>query len=82
MTAPTQFLATAVDAWMASAVCAQTDPETFYPDKGGTTRPAKTTCADCPVKAECLEYALTHDERFGIWGGLSPQQRRNLTRKA
>ena len=57
--------------WHERALCAQTDPEAFFPEKGGSTREAKRVCASCDVKAECLEYALANDERFGIWGGLS-----------
>ncbi|MBX3088755.1 MAG: WhiB family transcriptional regulator, partial [Cryobacterium sp.] len=58
-------------AWQADALCAQTDPEAFFPEKGGSTREAKKICASCEVRAQCLEYALKNDERFGIWGGLS-----------
>lgn len=68
-------------AWQDDALCAQTDPEAFYPDKGGSTREAKAVCAACTVRAECLEYALAHDERFGIWGGLSEQERRPLRKQ-
>lgn len=68
--------------WMADAFCAETDPEAFFPDKGGTTKPAKTICSSCAVQAECLEYALTHDERFGIWGGLSERERRRVKKGA
>ena len=69
-------------AWQASALCAQTDPEAFFPEKGGSTREAKSVCRVCEVKQECLEYALTHDERYGIWGGLSERERRKLKRRA
>jgi WhiB family transcriptional regulator, redox-sensing transcriptional regulator len=58
-------------AWQADALCAQTDPEAFFPEKGGSTRDAKRICSGCDVKAQCLDYALANDERFGIWGGLS-----------
>lgn len=54
--------------WQERALCAQTDPEAFFPEKGGSTREAKKVCARCDVRAECLEYALANDERFGIWG--------------
>jgi WhiB family redox-sensing transcriptional regulator len=64
--------------WQERALCAQTDPEAFFPEKGGSTRPAKSVCLACPVRAECLEYALDNDERFGVWGGLSEQERRRL----
>ena len=69
-------------AWQEEALCAQTDPEAFFPEKGGSTREAKRICVGCDVKAECLEYALANDERFGIWGGLSERERRRLRRRA
>ena len=68
--------------WQDKALCAQTDPEAFVPEKGGSTREAKRICVSCEVKQECLEYALMQDERFGIWGGLSERERRRLKRKA
>lgn len=64
--------------WMADGLCGQTDPEMFFPEKGGSTKNAKKVCAACPVKAECLDYALERDQRFGIWGGLSERERRRL----
>lgn len=64
--------------WMDDALCAQTDPEAFFPEKGGSTKPAKNICAGCTVAAECLTYALDHNERFGIWGGVSERDRRKL----
>ncbi len=67
--------------WQDRALCAQTDPEAFFPEKGGSTREAKRICAGCEVRAECLEYALAQDERFGIWGGLSERERRKLKRR-
>lgn len=69
-------------AWQADALCAQTDPEAFFPEKGGSTREAKRICESCEVTAECLEYALQNDERFGIWGGLSERERRKLRKRA
>lgn len=68
--------------WQERALCAQTDPEAFFPEKGGSTREAKKVCVSCEVRAECLEYALENDERFGIWGGLSERERRKLKRRA
>ncbi len=68
--------------WQERALCAQTDPESFFPEKGGSTREAKKICTGCEVKNECLEYALEHDERFGIWGGLSERERRKLKKRA
>jgi len=69
-------------AWQGDALCAQTDPEAFFPEKGGSTRDAKRICTTCDVRGECLEYALQNDERFGIWGGLSERERRKLKRRA
>ena len=66
------------DDWKDRALCAETDPEAFFPEKGGTTRAAKSVCKKCEVRAECLEYALANQERFGVWGGLSERERRRL----
>ena len=68
--------------WQERALCAQTDPESFFPEKGGSTREAKKVCLACEVRSECLEYALANDERFGIWGGLSERERRRLKKAA
>lgn len=68
--------------WQEHALCAQTDPEAFFPEKGGSTREAKKVCRACEVQADCLEYALSKDERFGIWGGLSERERRRLKKAA
>ena len=69
-------------AWQSEALCAQTDPEAFFPEKGGSTRDAKRVCGVCPVREECLQYAMDNDERFGIWGGLSERERRRLRKQA
>lgn len=66
--------------WQESALCAQSDPDEWFQEKGGSTKTAKSVCHDCPVKADCLEYALANDERFGVWGGLSAIERRRLVR--
>jgi len=68
--------------WQERALCAQTDPEAFFPEKGGSTREAKRVCLSCEVRSECLEYALANDERFGIWGGLSERERRRVKKRA
>lgn len=64
--------------WTDDALCAQTDPEAFFVEKGGTTQPAKAVCARCPVTAACLQHALDTDQAFGVWGGLSAIERRAL----
>lgn len=64
--------------WQDDALCAEIGGDTWYPDKGGSTKEAKKICLECPVRAECLQYALDHDERFGIWGGKSERERRKM----
>ncbi|TFC48266.1 WhiB family transcriptional regulator [Cryobacterium sp. TMT1-21] len=68
--------------WQSDSLCAQTDPEAFFPEKGGSTRDAKKICSSCEVRTQCLQYALANDERFGIWGGLSERERRKLRKRA
>jgi WhiB family redox-sensing transcriptional regulator len=68
--------------WQERALCAQTDPEAFFPEKGGSTREAKRVCLSCEVRVQCLDYALENDERFGIWGGLSERERRRVKKRA
>ncbi len=62
--------------WQDRALCAQTDPEAFFPEKGGSTREAKKVCLTCDVRQECLEAALDNVVRLGIWGGLCERVRR------
>jgi WhiB family redox-sensing transcriptional regulator len=65
--------------WVEQALCAQTDPALFYPEEGGTpSAVARRVCARCEVRTECLEYALDHDEQYGLWGGLDARQRMRL----
>ena len=66
--------------WMSDGLCAQVDPELFFPEKGGATGPAKRICRRCAVRDECLAYALAHDARFGVWGGASERDRRQMKR--
>lgn len=67
--------------WREQALCAQTDSEAFFPEKGGSTREAKKVCLSCEVRDECLEAALYNDERFGVWGGLTERERRKLKKR-
>ena len=66
--------------WMRDALCAQVgNPDAFFPNKGGDRgAEAKDVCALCPVRDQCLEYALDHHETFGIWGGVGERARRRL----
>lgn len=65
--------------WMDDAACAANDPDLFFPEGKandvvlGEKRAVKV-CTTCPVQAECLEYALANDERYGVWGGLTPTE--------
>ena len=67
--------------WQAFALCAETDPEAFFPEEGGSTREAKKICAACDTRVECLQYALDNDEHFGVWGGMSGRERRKLKQR-
>ncbi|WP_166503527.1 WhiB family transcriptional regulator [Modestobacter italicus] len=71
---------TSVLLWQDRALCAQIDPEVFFPARGESTRTAKDVCAACPVMGRCLDQALADDERYGVWGGLSERERRALQR--
>lgn len=66
--------------WVLDANCAGTDPEAFFPEKGGSTREAKRICSRCTVQAECLDYALGLGDLFGIFGGLSERERRQINK--
>lgn len=69
--------------WTRDALCAQTDPEIFFPEEDWqTARKAKTICARCDVRAACLAYALRNRETDGVWGGLAPKERQRLRRAA
>lgn len=64
------------------AVCGQVDPDLFFPEKGGSVTAPKDICAVCPVRVQCLTWALAHDVRHGVWGGLSQRERTSLRRQA
>lgn len=68
--------------WREYAVCAQTDPEAFFPEKGESTKEAKKICGNCEVRPSCLEYAVRNEERYGVWGGLSERERRAIRPEA
>lgn len=68
--------------WQDRALCTQVGGQMFFPGKGDaqTTRDAKKLCRGCEVIGECLDYAIEHRERFGVWGGRSERERRKLMR--
>ena len=80
MSAPDFLNIIAPPAWTTDALCAQVDPDLFYPEAGAPNRDAKRVCAGCEVRAECLAYAIAHRERFGVWGGTTERERRRLRR--
>jgi WhiB family redox-sensing transcriptional regulator len=72
--------------WADQALCAETWPDAFFPEKGDSTREAKAVCCRCDVRTQCLAYALEHSAPedvgwWGVWGGLSAQERRALLLK-
>lgn len=74
------------DEWKQHGSCRELDPELWYPERAdgtrGDTRAAKQTCGWCPVRLECLVYALERREPYGIWGGMTaPERRKILARK-
>lgn len=68
--------------WAADVPC-QKHPDWFFPEPGAheTVRAAKTICRTCPSQTDCLNWAVTHHEKAGIWGGLTPNERINLRRR-
>jgi WhiB family redox-sensing transcriptional regulator len=68
--------------WMADAACVGLPADVLFPEHGAwVTSGARRVCGGCPVRVECLEYALCHGEWHGTWGGLSVDERRELARK-
>lgn len=61
--------------WRAEALCAQVDPELFFPEQGFPSHQARAVCGRCPVTTECLDWAMSHHERYGIWGGTTARDR-------
>jgi WhiB family redox-sensing transcriptional regulator len=68
--------------WAARAECRGEDPALFFPGPDDDTSAALSICARCPVRRECLEYAIEARERFGIWGGTTERQRRRMVRRS
>lgn len=69
--------------WHEEALCAQVDPELFFPEKGRSSRPAKRVCDACPVRVQCRDAGLSdHLHDAGIWGGLAQRERLRIARFA
>jgi WhiB family transcriptional regulator, redox-sensing transcriptional regulator len=67
--------------WMQHGRCRSLSPAEFFPSDGVGVERARRICAECPVKAECLEYALTFRIDHGVWGGCSERERRRILRQ-
>jgi WhiB family redox-sensing transcriptional regulator len=68
-------------AWQDFANCRGADPDLFFPERGASTRMAKSICRECTVLDECLEFAIVSSEKFGIWGAMSERERRKIRRE-
>lgn len=64
-------------AWKREGLCAQTDPDLFFPEDKSSRVP-KAICARCPVRVTCLDYAIENNETQGIWGGMTAAERRRI----
>jgi WhiB family redox-sensing transcriptional regulator len=61
--------------WQADAACSGAGPSPWFPGRGEDLEPGRRLCRPCPVRLDCLEYALAQDDVTGVWGGTSRQQR-------
>lgn len=70
--------------WEDNALCAETDIDAFHPEKGdhAAVKRAKSICAVCRVRTQCLEYAIANRVEYGIWGGMTASARATLLRGA
>ena len=67
------------EAWRTRGLCV-VDPESWFPEVGDYPVVAKKVCSQCPVKPECLDFALEHEVQHGVWGGMTDGERRRLLR--
>jgi WhiB family redox-sensing transcriptional regulator len=67
--------------WVQRAACRGTGFGPYFPRGGASATPAKAVCARCPVRRECLAYALQNSQLQGVWGGTSDTERRALRRR-
>jgi len=67
--------------WMARGKCKEVAPDVFFPSDGMGVQVAQRICAECPVAAACLEYALENHIDHGVWGGCSERERRRILRR-
>lgn len=67
--------------WRQRAACRGVDPDIFYPVSDEEAEAAKAICGECSVREACLEHALAHRERDGVWGGATERERRRIVRQ-
>jgi WhiB family redox-sensing transcriptional regulator len=68
------------DHWQREAACYGIDPDLFFPTSEEEAGDALDLCSACAVRETCLAWALKNGERYGVWGGLTEQQRRRIIR--
>jgi WhiB family redox-sensing transcriptional regulator len=66
--------------WFRRAACRGMGTGQFFPSRGGTGQPARAICSTCPVRSECLDYAMGQADTVGVWGGLSAKERARMRR--
>ena len=69
------------DVWQERSACYGIDPDVFFPISEEEAGPALAFCSACTIRDECLSWALKNGERYGVWGGLTEQQRRRIIRQ-
>ncbi len=67
--------------WMAEGNCRSEPPGTFFPSDGVGVAIAQRICVTCPVREQCLEYALENRIDHGVWGGTSERERRRILKR-
>jgi WhiB family redox-sensing transcriptional regulator len=68
--------------WMLDGSCSRVDPEAWFPEVGGSPKAAKEICRACPSKEPCLQWAMEHNERWGVWGATTYEERVKMRRAA
>lgn len=66
--------------WRSQAVCAQTDPDLWFSPGAVEHKEAKRICRGCPVRGQCLSYAMEAPVDHGVWGGMTERERRRHRR--
>ncbi|MGH9188858.1 MAG: WhiB family transcriptional regulator [Acidimicrobiales bacterium] len=70
-----------ISTWRDESACRGMDANIFFPDSDEDAGPARAVCATCPVRTECLDFALATRQDDGIWGGLTENERRRVRRR-